>query len=172
MSKEQKNIVVLEHVYKEFVLSKTVTAKVLQDINVTIREGELIAIVGPSGSGKSTLMNLVGCLDMPSTGDYHFYGQQVNTLDDDALTELRSTQVSFIFQSFHLLPGKTVFQNVMLPLQYQRSFQVHTKSVLRKRSARHIFLRIIGITNQTSYQVASVNGSLLRVRWSRSQNSY
>jgi putative ABC transport system ATP-binding protein len=122
MDENSKNIVTLEHVFKEFVLSKTVTAKVLHDITLSIREGELVAIVGPSGSGKSTLMNVIGCLDTPTSGTYFFENKDVGLLDDDALAELRSTEISFIFQSFHLLQGKTVFQNVMLPLQYQQSF--------------------------------------------------
>ncbi len=123
MNTETNNIVTLEHVHKEFVLSKAVTVKVLNDINLTIKEGELVAIIGPSGSGKSTLMNLIGCLDTPSTGTYLFNGKNVGTMDDDALAELRSTEISFIFQSFHLLQGKSVYQNVMLPLQYQRTFK-------------------------------------------------
>lgn len=122
MTDTSKNIVALEHVYKEFVLSKTVTAKVLHDITLTITEGELVAIVGPSGSGKSTLMNVIGCLDTPTSGTYHFGEHDVGSLDENALAELRSTEISFIFQSFHLLQGKTVFQNVMLPLQYQQGF--------------------------------------------------
>jgi putative ABC transport system ATP-binding protein len=122
MTDTSKNIVALEHVYKEFVLSKTVTAKVLHDITLTITEGELVAIVGPSGSGKSTLMNVIGCLDKLTSGTYHFGTHNVGSLDENALAELRSTEISFIFQSFHLLQGKTVFQNVMLPLQYQQGF--------------------------------------------------
>lgn len=122
MQENVKNIITLEHVYKEFILSTTVTAKVLFDINLTIREGELVAIIGPSGSGKSTLMNIIGCLDVPSKGTYLFNSQNIGLLDDDALAELRSKDISFIFQSFHLLQGKTVFQNVMLPLQYQEDF--------------------------------------------------
>jgi len=118
----ENSIITLKHVYKEFVLSKTVTASVLHDITLTINKGELVAIVGPSGSGKSTLMNIIGCLDTPTSGTYHFGSHNVGTLDNDALAELRSVAISFIFQSFHLLQGKTVFQNVMLPLQYQQGF--------------------------------------------------
>ena len=86
---------------------------------------QVIAIDGPSGSGKSTLMNIIGGLDTASNGDYYFAGHHVNTMTPDTLAELRSTEISFIFQSFHLLPGKTVYQNVMLPLIYQRSFTGH-----------------------------------------------
>lgn len=131
-----QNIVTLEHVHKEFVLSKTVTAKVLHDVSLMIRAGELVAIVGPSGSGKSTLMNVIGCLDVPTSGTYHFAGHDVGALDDDALAELRSTEISFVFQSFHLLQGKTVFQNVMLPLEYQQTFtgsyKLRVEDALRK----------------------------------------
>lgn len=115
-------IVILEHVCKEYVLSKDLTTRVLDDVSLQIGSGELVAIVGPSGSGKSTLMNLLGLLDTPTLGTYHFMGTDISTLDDDALAELRSMRISFVFQSFHLLPGKTVFQNVVLPLAYQRSF--------------------------------------------------
>lgn len=122
MSEEPEPIVVLEEVSKQFVLSKDVTVEVLREVSLTVRHGELIAVVGPSGSGKSTLMNVIGLLDTPSSGRYRFAGHEVSALDDDALAELRSTEISFVFQSFHLLESKTVFQNVQLPLEYQVSF--------------------------------------------------
>jgi putative ABC transport system ATP-binding protein len=115
-------VVDLQHINKEFRLSKDVTVSVLRDVTVQIQAGEMIAILGPSGSGKSTLMNLIGCLDVPTSGDYYFAGTKVNELSDDDLAELRSSDISFVFQSFHLLSGKTVYQNVMLPLLYQQSF--------------------------------------------------
>ncbi len=115
-------IIALDHVSKEFVLSANVVAKVLYDVNLTISDGEFVAIIGPSGSGKSTLMNIIGCLDTPTSGTYRFLGHDIVQLSDDDLAELRSTEISFIFQSFHLLQGKTVFQNVMLPLLYQKKY--------------------------------------------------
>ncbi|MFT5832042.1 MAG: putative ABC transport system ATP-binding protein [Candidatus Paceibacteria bacterium] len=115
-------VVDLKHINKEFKLSADVTVSVLRDVTIQIQPGEMVAILGPSGSGKSTLMNLIGCLDVPTSGDYVFSGTRVNDLSENELAELRSTDISFVFQSFHLLNGKTVYQNVMLPLLYQRSF--------------------------------------------------
>lgn len=116
-------IVDLHNIYKSFYLADNTEVPVLHDINLTVYEGDMIAILGPSGSGKSTLMNIIGGLDVPSKGEYFFDGKRVDHMTSDELAELRSTQISFIFQSFHLLPGKTVYQNVMLPLVYQRSFK-------------------------------------------------
>lgn len=96
---------------------------VLHNIDLSIYEGDMIAILGPSGSGKSTLMNIIGGLDVATSGDYYFSGQHVDEMTQDELAELRSTDISFVFQSFHLLSGKTVYQNVMLPLLYQRTFK-------------------------------------------------
>ncbi|MFT5849739.1 MAG: putative ABC transport system ATP-binding protein [Patiriisocius sp.] len=116
------HLVDLQHINKEFRLSADVTVQVLRDVSIQIQAGEMIAILGPSGSGKSTLMNVIGCLDVPTSGEYIFDGTKVNDLTENELAELRSTDISFVFQSFHLLSGKSVYQNVLLPLLYQRSF--------------------------------------------------
>ncbi|MFT6911265.1 MAG: putative ABC transport system ATP-binding protein [Candidatus Paceibacteria bacterium] len=117
-----KNIISLRNINKDFNLGQ-VTINVLKNISFDIKQGEMIAIFGKSGSGKSTLMNLIGCLDIPTSGDYYFDTQLVNSLSENKLAELRSIDISFIFQSFHLLPGKSIYQNVMLPLEYQRGFK-------------------------------------------------
>ena len=90
----------------------------LQDVNLTIKQGEYLSIMGPSGSGKSTFMNILGCLDTPSTGEYKFRGVDVSHLDDDELSAMRNREIGFVFQNFNLLPKLDAVQNVELPLAY------------------------------------------------------
>ena len=132
---EQEILVDLRNIYKSFLLGGSLVVPVLNNVTLSIKAGEMVAILGASGSGKSTLMNLIGGLDTPTSGDYYFEGVHVNSLSSNELAELRSTKVSFIFQSFHLLNSKTVFQNVMLPLLYQRSFKGDMRE--RTREALH-----------------------------------
>lgn len=92
--------------------------KALDGVDIELERGEYVAIMGPSGSGKSTLMNLLGCLDTPSEGEYWLNGHAVSTLNDDALAQVRNKEVGFVFQSFHLLPRYSALENVQLPLVY------------------------------------------------------
>lgn len=112
-------LIKVEHLYKDFVNEEVVT-KVLHDINLTIKSGESIAIMGPSGSGKSTLMHILGFLDTLTSGHYFFNDQDVSSLDDDTLAAYRNKKVGFVFQSFNLLPKTTVWENVRLPLLYSK----------------------------------------------------
>jgi putative ABC transport system ATP-binding protein len=92
----------------------------LRGVSLSVRRGEFVAIMGPSGSGKSTLMNILGCLDRPSTGSYLLEGTDVRSYTDDELADIRATRIGFVFQSFNLLPRTTVLHNVMLPLSFTR----------------------------------------------------
>ena len=110
-------ILQLNHVYKNYSRGKN-EVPVLKDICLEVDKGEYLAIMGPSGSGKTTLMNLIGCLDVPTQGEYILDGRRIDELDDNALAEIRHKYIGFVFQNFYLLPKMTAQDNVALPLLY------------------------------------------------------
>ncbi len=111
------SLITLDNITKEYHLG-SIIVPALQSVTIEIGNNEYVAIMGPSGSGKSTLMNIVGCLDTPSSGKYILNRNDVSTLDDDSLAEIRNNEIGFVFQTFNLLPKYSAVENVMLPMVY------------------------------------------------------
>jgi putative ABC transport system ATP-binding protein len=110
-------IISMKNIGKSYEMGEAMV-QALADVNVEVERGEFVAIVGPSGSGKSTLMNLIGCLDRPSEGEYYLDGEKVDELGDDQLAHIRNKKIGFVFQTFNLLPRTNCLHNVELPLLY------------------------------------------------------
>lgn len=124
-------LIEINNITKRYVMGDN-EVMALREVNLCIERGEYISIMGPSGSGKSTFMNILGCLDTPSTGEYKFNGVDVSNLNDDELSDMRNREIGFVFQNFNLLPKLNAVQNVELPLAYAG---VET-SVRRERAVR------------------------------------
>ncbi|EDP69653.1 ATP-binding protein of ABC transporter [Flavobacteriales bacterium ALC-1] len=111
------NVIEIRNIIRDFKLGQEIV-HVLKGIDLDIKRGEYVAIMGPSGSGKSTLMNLLGCLDTPTGGNYNLNGKDVSQMSDDELADIRNTEIGFVFQTFNLLPRTTALDNVALPMVY------------------------------------------------------
>lgn len=130
----------------------SVTTPVLKDITFRINEGEYVAIMGTSGTGKSTLMNILGCLDKPTGGNYRLDDADVGSLDDDALSHLRNRKVGFVFQQFHLLERATAMRNVMLPLIYADEYPEDAEKIAEKA------LAAVGLADRRQYRPNELSG--------------
>lgn len=126
--------------------------RALDHVTVSIERGEFVAIIGQSGSGKSTLMNMLGCLDVPTSGLYRLHGQDVSELDDDELSDIRNREIGFIFQGFNLIPNLTALENVELPLIY-RGVNKHKRTELSR-----IALEKVGLGNRMDHKPAEMSG--------------
>ena len=142
-----KTIVIKRHfrVGKELV-------EALRGVSISINKGEYVALMGTSGSGKSTLMNIIGCLDTPTAGEYWLNNQNVSTLIDDQLAEIRNKEIGFVFQTFNLLPRYTALDNVALPLIYAG---LSKKNRIEKAEEA---LRVVGLSDRMTHQPNELSG--------------
>jgi putative ABC transport system ATP-binding protein len=136
---------------RQFLLGSEVV-EALRGITLRIERGEYAAIIGPSGSGKSTLMNILGCLDTPSSGTYRLDGDEVQSLSDDALAEIRNRKIGFVFQTFNLMPRATAVDNVGLPLLYSGV------SRRARRQAALAALDRVGLSSRTGHRPDQLSG--------------
>lgn len=143
--------ITLRNVTKEYHMGDIIV-RALAGVNLEIAAGELTAIMGPSGSGKSTLMNILGCLDIPTSGSYIIDGQEVGTLNDDELAITRNKKIGFVFQNFNLLPRMSALQNVALPMVYAG---VNKKD--RMKTAAHA-LSMVGLEDRRDHRPNELSG--------------
>ena len=144
-------ILSMTDICKDYPMGKSVT-HVLKNVNLSVSEGDYIAIMGPSGSGKTTLMNIIGCLDVPTTGSYLFGEKEIKKLRKKQLADLRNKKIGFVFQSFNLLPKLTALDNVALPLLYGG-----VRRSERRRRAKEALERV-GLSDRLNYRPDQLSG--------------
>ncbi len=144
-------LVDMRKICKDFTMGKS-QVHVLKDVDLTVEEGEFLAIMGPSGSGKSTLMNILGFLDVPTSGEYIFNGDNMEKAGDNRLADVRNKEIGFIFQSFNLLPKMTALDNVALPLMYGGV------SKAKRRSIAAGALETVGLEERMDHRPDQLSG--------------
>ena len=145
-------LIQIDEVERVYELSETVTVRALAGVSLRIGRGELVAIMGSSGSGKSTLMNIIGCLDVATSGRYLLDGVDVRSMDEDELSDLRSRKIGFVFQSFNLVPRTTALANVEMPLAYAGV----ARAERRKRALAA--LAAVGMTERAGHRPSELSG--------------
>src|SRR5450759_2833680 len=142
-------VIEAENLTKYFEMGE-VEVQALRGVTFKIKRGEVVSIMGPSGSGKSTLMNILGCLDIPTSGEYLLDGENVSHLSDDELSDIRNRKVGFIFQSFNLLPRMSALQNVILPLRYAGANKLKDRAMTA--------LEAVGLTDRVHHRPNELSG--------------
>ena len=145
-------LIEIKDIYKIYNEGKESEVRALDGVSLTIDRGEFVAIIGASGSGKSTLMNILGCLDIPSYGDYHLDGQDITDQSDRQLAHIRNREIGFIFQGYNLIPALTAYENVELPLIYQKV------SILKRRDIVMDALEKVGMADRWKHKPAEMSG--------------
>ena len=145
-------LIEIKDIYKIYNEGKESEVRALDGVSLTIDRGEFVAIIGASGSGKSTLMNILGCLDIPSYGDYHLDGQDITDQSDRQLAHIRNKEIGFIFQGYNLIPALTAYENVELPLIYQGV------SILKRRDIVMDALEKVGMADRWKHKPAEMSG--------------
>ena len=147
------DLIRLEDVYKTYHVGE-LDVPVLTGVSMRIARGESIALVGTSGSGKSTLMNILGCLDHPTSGQYWLDGEEVSSFDKDQRAVIRNRKIGFVFQSFNLLPRTSALENVMMPLSYTAA---HLSEKEGRNRAEEV-LRLVGLSDRMDHQPSQLSG--------------
>ena len=147
---DQKQVIRVENLTKVYQMGE-IEVHALRGISFSVRKGEVLAIMGPSGSGKSTLMNMIGCLDVPTSGDYYLEGELVSSLNEDQLALVRNRKIGFVFQKFNLLPRASALANVELPLRYAGV------NGSRKERALEV-LEAVGLGDRVTHQPNELSG--------------
>ena len=146
-----EDILSMKNITKSYYLGEE-EQLILKGINLTVNRGEFVSILGPSGSGKSTMMNIIGCLDKATSGQYMLSGRDIKDLDENELAEIRSKEIGFIFQSFQLLPRLTALQNVELPMIYSGVSSVKRKEIAKKMLER------VGLSDRLNHYPNQLSG--------------
>lgn len=141
----------MENIKKTYVLGN-IPVEVLKGVNLRVEKGEFVAIMGASGSGKTTLMNIIGCLDVPTSGRYILAGKEISRLTDDELSVIRNEHIGFVFQNFYLLSYATVLENVLLPTLY-----IEKRKDSDKKHAMEL-LRLVGLEERAKFRPAQLSG--------------
>lgn len=144
-------ILELKNIYKNY-YQGNMEVPVLKDINLSVEEGEYLAIMGPSGSGKSTLMNIIGCIDTPTSGEYYLDGEMINNYKDKDLSVVRNKKIGFVFQNFNLLPRLSAIDNVALPLQYAKVNKKQRKKMCAK------VLSMVDLDDRMTFKPTQLSG--------------